>query len=218
MVRKMRMILMLMSLFAILACSNKPYGHYKDDEMVGTVSSVKPETGIVEVDISEWHKRDLRGAINDYGVLVMVEVTDDVVIKNEAGDLSDISQIKVGQKVLVHPPNHSKVEEYKAKEMVLLEMSYEDKYARLLSKSKDRYVTTVFFEEEEGLASSMEQQLMGLVSNSPMNFASYPEKYAVDYKMELGIEKFPVMLVFDHQGLVYKTYEIDQLIAFFSED
>lgn len=212
---KLSMLLFLIIiLFALSACGYKPYGHYEDDKMIGIVRHVEPDNNVFEVDISEWHKRDLRGGVDDYGVSITVGNTDDLVIKNEDGTISDINQIKIGQKVLVNPPKNDKGSNYEAKEILLLEMTYKEKYDRLLSRSKARYLTTVFSKEDETLSEDMENVLMGLLSKSPINFGTYPEDYVVDYQKELSIEKYPVMLVFDHKGLVLKTYDVNELVEF----
>ncbi|MDN7228050.1 hypothetical protein QWY15_12150 [Planococcus sp. N064] len=39
----------------------------------------------------------------------------------------------------------------------------------------------------------------------------------VDYKKELGIEKLPVILVFDTKELLFKTYQEKELYNFFNE-
>lgn len=36
-----------------------PYGHYEDDEMIGNVLDVNTNDMTIEVDISEWEKRDI---------------------------------------------------------------------------------------------------------------------------------------------------------------
>jgi len=182
--------------------------------MIGKVQDIQLEDNLLEVDISEWHKRDVRGGVNDYGVSITLPITDELVIKNEDGTLSELSSIKTGQKVLINPPTDDIEGEYKAKEIILLDMTYEEKYDRLLSKNKDNYRTTVFLGNTP--SSELESKLMGLVSHSTINFADYPENYVVNYEKELDIEKYPVMLVFDTEKLVFKTYDVDELIEFFN--
>lgn len=215
MLNKLSMLLFVFTLLVLAACSHKPYGHYKDDQMIGTIGRVEPDNNLLEVDISEWVKRDLRGGINDYGVYIPVDITNDFIIKNEDGTLSDISQLKIGQKVLVNPPKVDENSAYEAKEIIVLKMSYQEKYDQLLSNHKGKYLTTVFHQEGETFPAAVEDRLMGLLSKSSINFGAYSEDYVVDYQQELNIEQFPVMLVFDDKGLVLKTYDVDELAAFF---
>lgn len=218
MLNKLSLPLLLCLLLTLVACSNKPYGQYEDDKMIGNIGRVEPENNLLEVDISEWHKRDVRGNVDDYGVSIPVKITDDLIIKKEDGALSTINSLKIGQKVLLNPPRGSDEGiTYEAKEIILLEMPYKEKYKRLLSSQKGRYLTTVFINEGDTLSTTIENTLMGLLSKSPINFGVYQEDYVVDYKQELNIEKFPVMLVFDTKGLVFKTYEVDELAAFFND-
>lgn len=119
MLRKISLTILLISLF-LTACGDKPYGHYEDDKMIGIVENVDAEKSQLVVDISEWHKRDVRGpGIDDYGVSIPIEITDDTVIRNNDGKSITIDNLKMGQKVLVNPP-HENNSHYKAKEIVLL--------------------------------------------------------------------------------------------------
>ncbi|WP_156317643.1 hypothetical protein [Bacillus sp. CHD6a] len=45
----------------------------------------------------------------------------------------------------------------------------------------------------------------------------YEDEHVVDYKKELGVEHFPVMLVFNQEELVFKAYEVQDLYAFFKQ-
>lgn len=214
---KRMFILILLSISALLvSCASRPYGHYKNNQMIGTVQSVDPESGSIEVHISEWHKRDVRGGVEDYGVFIPIEEADKLVMSHEDGSSADIDQLKVGQKVLVKPPKRIKDDSYEAKELVLLEMSYEEKYASFLSPSKSRLETTVMGGPGYKLTPEMEEQLMGLITNkNSMGFGGeFTKNHVVDFEKELGIEKYPVMLVFDHKQLLFKTYDIDELAVF----
>ena len=110
--------------------------------MIGNIERLELENNLVEVDISEWDKSDVKGNVNDYGV-------------------------------------------------------------------------SIFVKEGDSLPSTTEDTLMGLLSKSPINLGVYQEDFVDDYMQELNIENFPVMLVFDAEGLVNKTYDVDELVAFF---
>ncbi|MDQ6421591.1 hypothetical protein RB620_19375 [Paenibacillus sp. LHD-117] len=212
MTKKLSSLLWLFILCMLAACS-KPYGHYEDDKMIGTVLRVEPDNHLLEVDISEWHKRDLRGGIDDYGMSVTVENTDEMVFKKEDGTLTDAQHIKIGQKVLVKPPMDQKDGDYKAEEIIVLEMTYKEKYKQLLSNHKDLYRITVFTKEDP-LPQETEKKLMDLLSKSTLGIGSYPENYIVDYEKELDIEQYSVFLVFDHKGFVFKSYDVEEVEAF----
>ncbi|HIW33012.1 MAG TPA: DKNYY domain-containing protein [Candidatus Paenibacillus intestinavium] len=194
------------------------YKLVEDNQMFGNIARVEPENNLVEVDISEWDKKDIKSNIDDYGVSILVEITNDLIIKQESGSLSNINSLKIGQKVLLNPPR--RIDEsitYEVKEIIMLEMSDNEKYKRLLSNQQGRYLTTVFIKEGDLLPPTMKETLLGLQSQSPMNFRVYQEDYVVDYKQELNIENFPVILVFDTNGLVLKTYDTDEMVAFFND-
>ncbi|MCR8656071.1 hypothetical protein [Paenibacillus endoradicis] len=218
MLNKLLFPLLICILLTLAACSNKPYGYYEDDKMIGNIERVERANSLVEVNISEWDKRDMKGNVDAYGVSIPVIITDDLIIKKEDGSLSNINSLKIGQKVLINPPRW--IDEgitYEAKEIILLEMSYKEKYKQLLSNKKGSYLTTVFVKEGDSLPLTTEDTLMGLLSKSPINFGVYQEDFVVDYKQELNIENFPVMLIFDTKGLVLKTYDADEVVAFFND-
>ncbi|RIX50303.1 hypothetical protein D3P08_20860 [Paenibacillus nanensis] len=202
-------------LWVVLAGCGTEYGHYQDNNMIGTVQHVDLDQNVIEVDISEWSKRDIRGGIDDYGVALSIEQTDQLVIKNEDGTMSDIDQLKLGQKVLINPPKTKNNSNYEAREVMLMEMTFKEKYKTLLSNRKESYRTTVWETEEHPLQPETREKLMGLLSESPIGFGAFPSGYVVDFKKELEIEQFPVMLVFDYKGLVFKTYDADELASFF---
>ncbi|WP_168123186.1 hypothetical protein [Paenibacillus sp. HB172176] len=214
--RVLSLVSSLLLLLGLAAC-----GQYSDDKMVGTINGLHLEENTVEVDISNWYKRDMHGAVDDYGVSIIIDYLDKVVIKNEAGTLLDRNQLKEGQKVRVDPPQGKKEKNYKAELITLLEMSDKEKYGQLLSRHKNLYNSAIFTgekgEEGENLTQESEQRIMdSILSQSTASFGKYDPDYVVDYKKEFNIEQFPVMLVFDQKGLVFKTYDADELIAFFA--
>ena len=199
----------------LVSCAGKPYGNYKDNQMIGTVHTVNSESGYVEVDISEWHKRDVRGDVDDYGVSLPIEAADGLVLKHEDGSPAEIDQLRIGQKVLVNPPIRDKDDPYQAEEIVLLEMTFEERFEDLISRRKGQYYTTVMEGNGDDITPEMKEKLMGLVSISPLSFGGeFPKNHVADYEKELEIDQYPVMLVFDHKGLVFKTYDVDELIDF----
>ncbi|MFZ4453743.1 hypothetical protein [Salibacterium aidingense] len=48
-----------------------------------------------------------------------------------------------------------------------------------------------------------------------MTWRPYQNDYVVDYKEELNVEKFPVILVFNREELVFKTNKVEELYEFF---
>lgn len=211
--KKAFLLICLISLPALASCGSG--SEFSDDEMIGKVLSVDAERRLLEVDISEWYKRGEGRSRNDLGIVIPIEATEQLVIRTEDGSSIALDRVKIGQKVLVNPPKDKKEGDYAAREVVLLEMTYEEKYGKLLSQHANKYKTTVFTEEGAPLPSETRERLMDVVPKSPISFGTYPDNFVTDYITELGIEKFPVMLVFDHQELVLKTYDPEELLQFF---
>ncbi|MEH7380881.1 hypothetical protein V7138_10410 [Bacillus sp. JJ1533] len=223
------LVIFLFSMLYISACSKNavdngeyPYGHYKDDKMIGTVLEVKKSEVSVVVDISEWEKRDRKGpGITSEGYSYTSKITEETVINYEDGTEASIDDIKKGQKVLVNPPRGNEFEGY-PKEIILLKMTDGDKYLRLLSHVEG-FNIVVMYKIGEKVPDEMQEQMYGKILNIMENkeqeavatWMEYDEDYVVDYKEELGIETFPVILVFNKEELVYKTYKVDEIYDFF---
>src|SRR5690554_5440058 len=68
-----------------------PYGHYEDDQMIGKAWAVDKEKAILEVDISEWRKRDRKGpGITDEGYGYSAGFSEDTLITYEDGTAASI--------------------------------------------------------------------------------------------------------------------------------
>ena len=199
-----------------------PYGHFEDDKMIGNVWEVSRNTNSIVVDISYWEKRDSKGPnLNSEGYSYSAKLSKDTKIKNEDGSKASIDDIKKGQKVLVNPPRGNEFEGY-ADEIVLLEMSYKEKYSRLLSHL-DGFNIVVMFEDGEKLPEEWQDSIYGEVlkvlegteHKAVAAWVPYGENYVVDYKEELQIEQMPVILVFNQEKLLYKFYNVDDLYDYF---
>ncbi len=95
-------------------------------------------------------------------------------------------------------------------------MTYEEKYKGLLSHLEDTLNIAVMYEEGETPPSQMDEQLMEKVEQETvMTWRPYQKDYVVDYKEELNVEKFPVILVFNREELVFKTNKVEELYEFF---
>lgn len=213
-----------LALLLVAACSQNvdengeyPYGHYKDDEMIGTVERTDEAADIMTVDISEWEKRDRKGPdITDEGYSYTANINQ-TVIKYEDGTEAVIDDIKKGQKVLVNPPRGNNFEGH-PEEIIVLEMTNEEKYSRLLSHI-DGYNIVVMYEMDDPLPAEMEEELYERAVNILQDkgrdavgaWIPYDENFVIDYKEEFSIEQFPAILVFDEAEMVFKTYDPDKL-------
>ncbi|MEA3319894.1 MAG: hypothetical protein U9Q88_07680 [Bacillota bacterium] len=219
-------VLVFFSISLLTACGSNavggeenPNSHYDDEKMIGTVWNVSGDS--VEVDISEWEKRDRNGSNGtDEGYSYLAKITEETTIKYENGKEASLNDLRKGQKVLVNPPRGESFEG-KLKELVLLDMTFEEKYARFLSHV-DGYKLVVMYEEGAVLPLELQDPLYEKVLDFTeeevvATWIEYDKEYVVDYKKEFGVEQFPVILVFNREKLVFKTYEVEELYAFFEE-
>lgn len=198
------------------------YGHYEDDKMIGTVWEVMKSEDSIVVDISEWENRDRKGSeMTDEGYTYKANLSDETVFKHEDGTKASLDDIKIGQKVLVNPPRKNDYEG-QPNEIILLEMSYEEKYSRLLSHI-DGFNIVVMYEDGEMLPKEMQESMYGDVLNilegteyeAVAAWVPYDENYVVDYKEALDIKRMPAVLVFNQEELLIKAYNVDDLYDFF---
>lgn len=142
-----------------LLAKTSTYGHYEDDKMIGTVFSVDLDKKQIEVDISEWVKRDVTGsAITDEGYSYFAEITDRTIIKYEGGTEVDLGDIKKGQKVLLHPPSEENFAG-EAEELILRDMTFEEEYWRLLLHRENSLNVVVMFEPGEEVPYELQEIL-----------------------------------------------------------
>ncbi len=190
-----------------------PYGHYEDDKMIGFVQEVDKSKDTVVVDISEWEKRDRKGSVlTDEGYSYIAEMTDETVIELENGSNAILDNVKEGQKVLVNPPV-GKEFEGRAQEVILLDMTHEEKYSGLLSHT-DGLNIVVMYEEGEPISIDIENIMQNIEHKTVGRQMPYPNDFVVDYKSELDFEELPIILVFNREELVFKTHNVDELYNF----
>ncbi|WP_249872646.1 hypothetical protein [Oceanobacillus saliphilus] len=223
------LVIFLFTMSFISACGKSegahesyPYGHYEEDKMIGTVSEINKSESSVVVDISGWEKRDRKGPdMTEEGYSYSAMITDKTVIRHEEEKEASIDEIKTGQKVLVNPPRGNDFEGI-ADDIILLEMSHEEKFSRLLSHI-DGFNIVVMYKDGTSLPTEMQETLYENVMNilegtkyrASAAWGPYDENYIVDYKEELDIEQFPAMLVFDKKDLIFKAYSVDEFYEFF---
>lgn len=201
-----------------------PYGHYEDDKMIGDVMEINESERIVVVDISEWEKRDRKGPdMTEEGYDYIAKLTDETVFAYEDGKEASLDDLKKGQKVLVNPPRGDSFEG-EATEITLLEMTYEETYWRLLAPSKGFSIVVMYQPGEivpSELQEPMYEEVMSILEGTEHSAGSgtvpYDKDYIVDFKEELAIERFPVILIFNTEELVYKAYDVEEVYAFFEE-
>ena len=207
--------LIAIALFFFSACnSENPYRHYKDNEMIGNVLEIQDEKTIL-IDISEWEKRGWMSSYNtDEGYFYTVKITDETDIMFKDGTNATMEDVKTGQKVLVNPPKRKEFEG-SPKELILLDMTFEEKYAGLLPSDGYRIVVM----QQKGGIMSVEEEvsILDMLSLKPKINASwmeYDKDYIVDFQKELDIKEFPALLVFDEEGLIFQTSHIEELKAY----
>ncbi|WP_339217060.1 hypothetical protein [Ornithinibacillus sp. FSL M8-0202] len=225
---RQRISFLLITMLCISACSEStgdklesPYGYYEDDKMIGTVWEVLEDEKSIDVDISEWEKRDRKGpGMTDEGYSYIAKLSNETVIKHEDGKEVSIDNLKKGQKVLVNPPRGDSFEGY-PDEIILLEMSYEEKFWQLRLHTDGFNIVVMYETLPTELQETFFEDIMDIMEDKEqdavVNWVYYEENYVVDYKEEFDIEQFPVLFVFDKQELIFKSYSVDELYEFLKD-
>ncbi|UVI33304.1 hypothetical protein [Paenibacillus spongiae] len=196
-------------------CSSNPYRHYKDNEMIGFVSSIDQQNQTVIIDISEWSKRNLRGSsIPDYGVQYTAKVLPRTIIQNDAGTKLSLADLKTGQKLQINPPDPKSET---PDELLILPMSKDELYrsAGLLSREKGKYHISVIEESDSNPDYSLKafQAIPGAMAGG-ISWLTIDPNHVLNLKQEFSLDTLPVILVFDTKKLVLKTQKINDIKEF----
>ncbi|WP_028608785.1 hypothetical protein [Paenibacillus harenae] len=212
-------ILMVVSVCSIFsACSGKPYGQYRDDQMIGFVSSLDEAEQTVTFDVSEWMKRDEPGpAIEDWGAEYTAQVLPGTKLTNEAGAQLKWDDLKLGQKVEIKQPKDKDLANA-PDELILLTMGNEEVLKRLgmLARAEGSYRTIIMYEQGTELPydSDYFEREAPSVFQGGLGWVEYNPDYVLDLKKALDIGALPVFLVFDNEKLVVKTVRLENVVAF----
>lgn len=225
-------VLFCLALFLLTACGRSGDGdaqtegmetkempRYNDEELVGTVADFHPDGQSFYVNHAEWLQRNAPGGIGtdeSHGFHALI--TDKTVLQFENGTPAELADFKHGQLVKVLSPTEEDLP-VEVDEITILDMTYEEKYERFLAHSEGSYNVTILHEEGELQGMDVKQIFGKLNEEVELNAGQFPytENWVVDYKKELGIEKLPVILVFDTKKLLFKTDQEKELYKFFDE-
>jgi len=204
----------------LAGCSSKPYGHYRDDQMIGFINAMNVQEKTIDFDVSEWTKRDEPGpAIDDWGASYEAHVLPSTKISNEAGEQLEWKDLKYGQMVQINPPSTEKVTNT-PDELIILSMSNEQLFKRagLLASKKDSYRTSVVYENGQAEPFKMDdlEKEAKIIFQGGFSMREYNPNDVLDMKKAFNIEAFPVILIFDKEKLVLKTDRLADVVAFLS--
>jgi len=193
-----------------------------EETMNGYVLHIDTETRVVNLNISNWVNRG-KTEVNDVMHAQEIAYSENTTFLDEKGSVVHPEDFKIGEKlaVLLVPEMTSTGDETAtfAGKIIQLTMSKEEKLNRFLAGS-DNFHTVVLYEEgtrppydEMDFEKHVPESFSGGISWVP-----YIEGLAVDYKDELGLDKLPVILVFDRNEIVFQTETLEQLKLWSSEN
>lgn len=196
---------------------------YEDDQMIGSVWVVNKKDHVIEMDISEWVKRDSDSETEE-GYAYYAGVSEETALTYEDGTEASIDDIKNGQNILVNPP--AKGDDFKghADEIVILDMTYEQKYEKFLAH-RGGFNIVVMHESGTSPPDEMRDPLFenagAILADTDQlvkaSWIEYDPDFVVDYKEELDIEQFPVILVYGQEELLFKSTNVEEVYKFLEE-
>ncbi|TWT08059.1 hypothetical protein FQV26_09685 [Planococcus sp. CPCC 101016] len=196
---------------------------YKDDKMIGVAQIFLEDEGILWINTSKWENRDNpNSTVTEESQGYAAIITENTVIKHEDGTKIPVKAIKEGQKVLINPPRENDFKD-QADEIVLLEMTYKEKYEQFLGG--EGLHISVIYEDPNNLPHEMQEPMFNkahdiaakMDKSVSASWIEYNKNYVVDYKEEFEINHFPIILVFDEEKLLFKTYEVEELYGFLKD-
>lgn len=191
---------------------------YKDGEMIGWV--VNKTEQAIEMEIAEWVKRDSDSGTEE-GYAYYASYSEETAVTYEDGTEATIDDIKDGQNLLVNPPAKNNDFKGHADEIVILDMTYEQKYEKFLAHRGGLKLVVMheagtlppdemrdpLFENAGAILADTDERLGAA-------WIEYNPDYVVDYKEDLGIEQFPVILVFNREDVLLKAYDVEEVYDF----
>lgn len=195
---------------------------YEDDKMVGTAGIFLENEEFLSVDITEWENRNAEGTTIDMAYGYNAIITKNTVIKDEDGTAILPETIKEGQKVLINPPRKNDFEG-PADEIVVLDMTYEEKYDRFINGNGLQI--SVIYDDGNKIPPEMQEPMFEKASHImseteesvTTSWIEYNENYVVDFKQEFEVKEFPVILLFDEEKLLFKTFNVEELYDFLED-
>ncbi len=189
-----------------------------DDTMTGLLLHIDIKKRELSIDISKWINRR-KTKVNDVMHSKIISYNENTIFQDEQGLVVQPEDFKIGEKLGVLPTSgtassasSSNKVPFIADKIIQLVMSKEEKLDRFLAKG-DKFHTVVLYEEgtkppydEMDFDKYVPESFSGGISWVP-----YVEGLAVDYKEELGLEKLPMIMVFDQNGTLFQTDSIEQL-------
>jgi len=186
-----------------------------EDTMTGYVLGIDTKTRVVSLNISKWVNRG-KTVVDDIMHSKNIIYNENTIFQDEHGSVVHLEDFKIGEKlaVLLTPEatNSSDKTASLADKVIQMTMSKEEKLERFLASS-DNFHTVVLYKEgttppydEMDFSKHVPDSFSGGISWVP-----YIEGMAADYKEELGLEKLPMILVFDRNGLVFQTETLEKL-------
>ncbi|MFY4776963.1 hypothetical protein [Metabacillus sp. RGM 3146] len=199
--------------------SNTAAPSMPDDQTIGTVTS--KEQGELTVDYSEWYYRGIDGPIAGTGHSVKLPLADSVTATNKTGKKVALKDIKIGQKLSLVPAVQDQTK-WKASKVTLLPMTKKEIWHDFLAEGTTSFQTSVFFEEGKPIGKYDMENLLDKDNPSPfanggISWVHYEPDYVVDVKKELKISKMPVILIFNQEKEVFRTYKKEEAEKYLNE-
>lgn len=189
--------------------------NYAEPSAIGSLLGIDTGKRELHLDISDWVNAG-KQEVEDRMHAETVPYDEHTIFEDEHGRIRPDS-LKKGQKIAVYRAAVGKASTegeglFAAQRIQSVAMTREEKLKRLLAHS-DKPHTIVLYEEgtippydEKDFEEHVPQSFSGGISWVP-----YTEGMAVDYKEELGLEKLPVILLFDRKDVLFQTDSMEQL-------
>ncbi len=199
--------------------------NFLDDVITGTVRSLDVNARRIELDVSAWVNRDKKGAIDDIGHVIGMSIDEETELLDEQERKLELSSIKTGDKLNVVPAGGSyrydrdgSQQPLRADKITRLEQARKEKLRRLIAQGPGG-IHTVLMDQAGSDASQQWDELAAQVPGALFGGYSaieYREGDAVDYKLELGLDRLPAYLVFDRDDLLFRTESVKELQRWFN--
>lgn len=224
------LILVATTLFLAVGCSNGENNYSADkkkeidnDTMTGYLTHIDTSKSELNLDITKWVNRENTGEVVDIQHSKTIIYNKNTTFQDEQGANVDPEDFKKGEKLAVYETSEttssSNESVFKANNIIQLNMSRQEKLDRFLAKGDNLHTVLLYQEGTTPPYDEMDfEKFVPESFSGGISWVPYVEGLAIDYKEELNIEKLPMIMVFDRDGVVFKTDSIEQLKSWSEEN
>lgn len=198
--------ILIMLLLINVGCSNKV------NNAIGEIQAIGENIEILILNKASYSKDT-----NPLGEVMTIGIDEKTIIVNEQNQNIPLNELKVGHKVKVSIIK-MKSKNSVAEKIQLLNLEYGDVISSLLAPNEEYHVAYFLDRDDKQTHKGFEKLLLDYKhQNYTFSLQNIDPEYPYDVRQILNLEQLPAYLVLDHQDLIAKFYEENELREYISQ-